>query len=82
MGQRLTEDHYRDKIKSFPPEKRLSLEEVQMSRQFWEFLVSEAKVAGEGLSQGDLKKNILSKIAAEAKDKVPHSQAEKKVNGH
>ena len=53
-----------------------------MSRQSWDFLVSEGEVAGEGLSQGELKKIMVSKIPAKTKDKIRDSQAEKKVKGH
>ena len=42
--------------------KKLFLEEIQIARQDWEFLVQEAGCAGEGLSEGKIRKILLSKL--------------------
>ena len=61
---------------------KLFLDDIQIERQDWEFLVPEAESAGEGLSEGEMKKILLSKLAPETKAKIRYSQADKKVNGN
>ena len=58
------------------------LEEFQIPRQDWQFLVQEAESAGEGLSEGKMKKILLSKLTPETKQKIRDSQADKKVLGN
>ena len=41
-GSRLPEDHYRNRLENFRAIKKLFLEEIQIARQDWEFLVQEA----------------------------------------
>ena len=62
--------------------KKLFLKEVQIAGQDWEFLVEAPESAEEGLSEGELKKNLLRKLAPETKGKIRDSEANKKVNGH
>ena len=44
--------------------------------------MQEAESAGEGLSEGEMKKILLSKLTAETKQKIRDSQADKKVLGN
>ena len=81
-GSRLPEDHYRNRLENFRAIKKLFLEEIQLARQDWEFLVQEAESAGEGLSEGEMKKILLSKLTPETKQKIRDSQADKKVLGN
>ena len=62
--------------------KKLFLEEIRIARQDWEFLVQEAESAGEDLSEGKMKKILLSKLTPETKQKIRDSQADKKVLGN
>ena len=64
-GSGLPEDHYRDRLENFRAIKKLFLEEIQIARQDSEFLVQEAESAGEGLSEGEMKKILLSKLTPE-----------------
>ena len=48
-GSRLPEDHYKNRPENSRAIKNLFLEEIQIARQDWEFLVQEAESAGEGL---------------------------------
>ena len=41
-GSRRPEDHYRNRLENFRAIKKLFLEEIQIARQDWEFLVQEA----------------------------------------
>ena len=66
-GSRLAEDHYRNRLENFRAIKKLFLEEIQIARQDWEFLVQEAENSGEGLSEGEMKKILLSKLTPETK---------------
>ena len=59
-GSRLPEDHYRNRLKNFRAIKKLFLEEIQIARQDWEFLVQEAEDSGEGLSEGEMNKVLLT----------------------
>ena len=79
---RLPEDHYRDRLENFWAIKKLFLEEIQIARQDWEFFVQEAESAEEGLSEGEMKKILLSKLTQETKQKIRDSQADKKVLGN
>ena len=81
-GSRLPEDHYRNRLESFRAIKKLFLEEIQIARQDWEFLVQEAENSGEGLSEGEMKKILLSKLTPETKRKIRDSQADQKVVGN
>ena len=81
-GSRLPEHHYRDCLENFRAIKKLFLEEIQIARQDWEVLVQEAESAGEGLSEGEMKKILLSKLTPETKQKIRDSQADKKVLGN
>ena len=78
-GSRLPEDHYRDRLENFRMIKKLFLEEIQIARQDLELLVQEAESAGEGLSQGEMREILLSKLTPETKQKIRDSQADKKV---
>ena len=53
-----------------------------MARQDWEFLVQEVENSGEGLSEGEMKKILLSKLTPETKQKIRDSQADQKVLGN
>ena len=78
-GARLPDDHYRDrKENSQGGFHKMHLEEVQIARQGWEFLVQEAESAGEG----ELRQILLNKLAPETKMKIWDNQVDKKVNGH
>ena len=44
--------------------------------------MQEAESAGEGLSEGEIKKILLSKLTPETKQKIRDSQADKKVLGN
>ena len=81
-GSRLPEDHYRNRLDNFRAIKKLFLEEIQIARQDWEFLVQEAENSGEGLSEGEMKKILLSKLTPETKQKIRDSQADQKVLGN
>ena len=81
-GSRLPEDHYRNRLENFRAIKKLFLEEIQIARQDWEFLVQEAESAGEGLSEGEMKKILLSKLTPETKQKIRDFEADKKVLGN
>ena len=81
-GSQLPEDHYRHRLQNFRAIKKRFLEEIQIARQDWEFLVQEAESAGEGLSEGEMKKILLSKLTPETKQKIRDSQADKKVLGN
>ena len=81
-GSRLPEDHYRNRLENFRAIKKLFLEEIQIARQDSEFLVQEAESAGEGLSEGEMKKILLSKLTTGTKQKIRDSQADKKVLGN
>ena len=81
-GSRLPEDHYRNRLENFRAIKKLFLEEIQIARQDWEFLVQEAENPGEGLSEGEMKKILLSKLTPETKQKIRDSQADQKVLGN
>ena len=81
-GSRLPEDHYRNRLENFRATKKLFLEEIQIARQDWELLVQEAENAGEGLSEGEMKKILLSKLTPETKQKIRNSQADQKVLGN
>ena len=81
-GSRLPEDHYRNRLENFRTIKKLFLEEIQIARQDWEFLVLEAENSEEGLSEGEMKKILLSKLTPETKQKIRDSQAEQKVPGN
>ena len=81
-GSRLPEDHYRNRLENFRAIKKLFLEEIQITRQDWEFLVQEAENSGEGLSEGEMKKILLSKLTPETKQKIRDSQADQKVLGN
>ena len=81
-GSRLPEDHYRNRLENFRAIKKLFLEEIQIARQDWEFLVQEAENSGEGLSEGEMKKILLSKLTPETKQKIRDSQADQKVLGN
>ena len=72
-GSRLPEDHYRNRLENFRAIKKLFLEEIQIARQDWEFLVQEAENSGEGLSEGEMKKILLSKLTPETKQKITDS---------
>ena len=77
-GSRLPEDHYRNRLENFRAIKKLFLEEIQIARQDWEFLVQEAENSGEGLSEGEMKKILLSKLTPETKQRIRDSQADQK----
>ena len=81
-GSGLPEDHYRNRLESFRAIKKLFLEEIQIARQDWEFLVQEAENSGEGLSEGEMKEILLSKLTPETKQKIRDSQADQKVLGN
>ena len=81
-GSRLPEDHYRNRLENFRAIKKLFLEEMQIATQDWEFLVQEAENSGEGLSEGEMKKILLSKLTPETKQKIRDSQADQKVLGN
>ena len=81
-GSRPPEDHYRNRLENFRAIKKLFLEEIPIARQDWEFLVEEAESSGEGLSEGEMKKILLSKLTPETKQKIRDSQADKKVLGN
>ena len=81
-GSRLPEDHYRNRLENFRAIKKLFLEEFQIARQDWEFLVQEAENSEEGLSEGEMKKILLSKLTPETKQKIRDSQADQKVLGN
>ena len=81
-GSRLPEDHYRNRLENFRAIKKLFLEESQIARQDWEFLVQEAENSGEGLSEGEMKTILLSKLTPETKQKIRDSQADQKVLGN
>ena len=81
-GSRLPEDHYRNRLRNFRAIKKLFLEEIQIARQDWEFLVQKAENSGEGLSEGEMKKILLSKLTPETKQKIRDSQADQKVLGN
>ena len=81
-GSRLPEDHYRNRLENFRAIKKLFLEEIQIARQDWEFLVQDAENSGEGLSEGEMKKILLSKLTPETKQKIRDSQADQKVLGN
>ena len=81
-GSRLPEDHYRNRLENFRAIKKLFLEEIQIARQDWELLVQEAENSGGGLSEGEMKKILLSKLTPETKQKIRDSQAYKKVLGN
>ena len=81
-GSRLPEDHYRNRLENFRAIKKLFLEEIQIARQDSEFLVQEAENSGEGLSEGEMKKILLSKLTPETKQKIRDSQADQKVLGN
>ena len=81
-GSRLPEDHYRNRFENFRAIKKSFLEEIQIARQDWEFLVQEAENSGERLSEGEMKKILLSKLTPETKQKIRDSQADQKVLGN
>ena len=81
-GSRLPEDHYRNRLENFRAIKKLFLEEIQIARQDSEFLVQEAENSGKGLSEGEMKKILLSKLTPETKQKIRDSQADQKVLGN
>ena len=81
-GSRLPEDHYRNRLENFRTIKKIFHEEIQIARQDWEFLVQEAENSGEGLSEGEMKKILLSKLTPENKQKIRDSQADQKVLGN
>ena len=81
-GSRLPEDLYRNRNENFRAIKKFFLEEIQIARQDWEFLVQEAENSGEGLSEGEMKKILLSKLTTETKQKIRDSQADQKVLGN
>ena len=81
-GSRLPEDHYRNRLENFRAIKKLFLEEIQIAGQDWEFLVQEAENSGEGLSEGEMKKILLSKLTPDTKQKIRDSQADQKVLGN
>ena len=81
-GSRLPENHYRNRLENFRAIKKRFLEEIQIARQDWEFLVQEAESAGEGLSEGEMNEILLSKMTPGTKRKIRDSQADKKVLGH
>ena len=81
-GSRLPEDHYRNRLENFRAIKKLFLQEIQIARQDWEFLVQEAENSGEGSSEGEMKKILLSKLTPETKQKIRDSQAHQKVLGN
>ena len=81
-GSRLPEDHYRNRLENFRAIKKLFVEEIQIARQDWEFLVQEAENSGEGLSEGEMKKILLSKLTPETKQKIRDSQVDQKVLGN
>ena len=81
-GSRLPDNHYRNRLENFRAIKKLFLEEIQIARQDWEFLVQEAENSGEGLSEGEMKKILLSKLTPETKQKIRDSQADQKVLGN
>ena len=81
-GSRLPEDHYRNRLENFRAIKKLFLEEIQIARQDWELLMQEAENSGEGLSEGEMKKILLSKLTPETKQKIRDSQADQKVMGN
>ena len=68
-GSRLPEDHYRNLLENFRAIKKLFLEEIQIARQDWEFLVQEAENSGEGPSEGKMKKILLSKLTPETESR-------------
>ena len=70
------------RLENFRAIKKLFLEEIQIARQDWEFLVQEAENSGEGLSEGEMKKILLSKLTPETKQKIRDSQADQKVLGN
>ena len=80
-GSRLPEDHYRDRLENFRKIKKLFLDEIQIARQDWEFLVQKAKSAGQGLTGGEMKKIPLSKLTPGTEQKIRDGQGEKKVLG-
>ena len=81
-GSRLPEDHYKNRLEKFRAIRKLFLEEIQIARQDWEFLVQEAENSGEVLSEGETKKILLSKLTPETKQKIRDSQADQKVLGN
>ena len=81
-GTRLSEDHYRNRPENFRAINKLFLEEIRIARQDWEFFVQEAENSGEGLSEGDMKKILLSKHTPKTKQKIRDSQADQKVLGN
>ena len=80
-GSPFPEDNYGDGLENFRMIKKLFLEEIQIARQDWEFLVQEAESAGEGHSEGQMKKNLVCKLTPETKQKIRDSEAYKKVLG-
>ena len=80
-ASQLPEDHYRDRLQNFRMIKKLFLEDIQSARLDWGFLVQDAASAGEGLSEGEMKKILLSKLTPETKQKIRDSQADKNVLG-
>ena len=81
-GSRLPEDHYTNRLENFRAINKLFLEEIQIARQDWKFLVEEAESAGEGLSEGEMKKILLSKVTPETKQKIRDPPADTKVLGN
>ena len=81
-GSRLPEDHYRNCPENFRAIKKFFLEEIQIARQDWEFLVQEAESAGEGISEVEMKKILLSKLMPQTKQKIRDSKADKEVLGN
>ena len=81
-GSRLPEDHYRNRLENFRAIKKLFPEEIQIARQDWDFLVQEAESAEEGLSEGEMKNILLTKLRPKTKQKIRDSQAHQKVLGN
>ena len=81
-GSPVREDHHRNRLESFRAIKKLFLEKIQIARQHWEFLVQEAESAGAGLSEGEMKNILSSKLTAETNEKIRDSQADEKVLGN
>ena len=80
MGTRPPEDAYR--LETFSGTGKTHVEEMQLACHGWELLVQETESAGKGLSKGELKRILVSKLDPETKAKIGANQADKKVNGH
>ena len=74
-GSRLPKDHYRTLLTSFPNIPKLILHEVQNKQQRFENLVNEGEIAGEHLSDGELKAIIFAKMPADTAASLRQEQS-------